>query len=112
MAMNPSNVEPEAEVPGRAACIRSAVEKEYELLLRSIALLVAKTERRLHWPQVMEVAWELLNEAVQEALKYARSFDPARSAAAWVRGIAARLLLSRRRKAARDQRCVPATVLG
>ncbi len=92
--------------------IRAAIEQEHEPLLRSVAVLVAKTERGLRWPEVMDIASEVLHEAVQEALKHAGRFDPTRSATAWVRGIAARLLLNRRRAEARVWRCIPATVLG
>ena len=92
--------------------IRAAIEEEHEPLLRSIAVLVAKTGRDLRWPEVMEIASEILHEAVQEALKHADRFDPTRSATAWVRGIAARLLLTRRRAEARVWRCIPAAVLG
>jgi RNA polymerase sigma factor (sigma-70 family) len=81
-------------------------------LLQSVVVLVAKTEKGLRWPEVMELASEILHEAVREALKHASEFDPTRSPAAWVRGIAARLLLNRRRAEARARRCVPATVLG
>jgi RNA polymerase sigma factor (sigma-70 family) len=95
-----------------AARLRATIEKEYEPLLRSVALLVLKTEGPLRWPEVMEIASEILQEAVLEALKHAHRFDPGRSATAWVRGIAARLLLSRRRTEARSRRCVPAAVLG
>jgi RNA polymerase sigma factor (sigma-70 family) len=66
----------------------------------------------LRWPQVLEIASEVLQDAVHEALKHAGSFDPSRSAAAWIRGIAAKLLLARRRLEGRDRRCVSATVLG
>lgn len=58
------------------------------------------------------MATEILHEAVEEALKHAATFDLSRSAAAWVRGIAAKRLLNRRRADARGRRCVPATVLG
>jgi RNA polymerase sigma factor (sigma-70 family) len=107
-----SNAELESE---RLVCIvriRAAIEEEHEPLLRSVAVLVAKTERGLRWPEVMEMASEILHEAVQEALKHASRFDPTRSATAWVRGIAARLLLSRRRAETRVWRCIPAAVLG
>ena len=61
----------------------------------------------------MEKASEILHEAVQVSLQHALfAFDPSRSATAWVRGIAARLLLNRRRAEARGRRCVSATVLG
>jgi len=107
-----SNAERESEALECAARIRAVIEEEHEPLLRSVAVLVANTERRLQWAEVMEIASEILHEAVQEALKHAISFDPTRSATAWVRGIAARLLLSRRRVEARARRCVPAAVLG
>jgi RNA polymerase sigma factor (sigma-70 family) len=112
MPTNPPNAELGAEPLECAARISAAIEDNYELLLRSVAVLVAKTERGRHWPEVTEIAAEVLQAAVEEALKHAQSFDPSRSATAWVRGIAARLLMGRRRKEARAWRCVPATVLG
>ncbi len=81
-------------------------------MLRSIAVLVAKSGRSRHWPEVMEIASETLHEAVQEALKHGERFDPTRSAAAWVRGIAAKLLLNRQRAEGRVRRLVPVAVLG
>ena len=104
--------DPEAESLESAREIRTAIDQEYEPLLRSIAILVAKSERNLRWPEVMALASEVLHDAVGEALRNAHTFDSSRSAPAWVRGIAARLLLNRRRAENRDRRCVPATVLG
>jgi DNA-directed RNA polymerase specialized sigma24 family protein len=92
--------------------LRDAIAEDHDALLRSVAVLVARTEHGLRWPQVLEMATEILHEAVREALEQAHAFDPARSATAWVRGIAARLLLSRRRADAHARRCVPAAVLG
>jgi RNA polymerase sigma factor (sigma-70 family) len=111
----PSNSSPsgaESEARACAAQVRAAIAQGHESLLRSVAVLVAKTEPHLRGPEVMERAAEVLHEAVREALKQAAAFDPSRSATAWVRGIAARLLLNRRRAEARDRRCVPASVLG
>jgi RNA polymerase sigma factor (sigma-70 family) len=112
MPGNSSNSERESEALERAARVRAAIEDGHGTLLRSVAVLVAKTEKRLRWSEVMEVASEILHEAVREALKHVSGFDPTRSATAWVRGIAARLLLNRRRVEARGRRCVSATVLG
>jgi RNA polymerase sigma factor (sigma-70 family) len=95
-----------------AALLRSAVAAEHDALLHSVALLIAKTHKPQPWPEVLELAAETLHEAVREALNHAANFDPTRSATAWVRGIAARLLLQRGRAEARARRCVPATVLG
>jgi len=107
-----SKAESEPETRERAARLRAAIEEGHEPLLRTVAVLVARSDPRRRWPEVMEVASEVLQEAVREALEHAHRFDPARSAAAWVRGIAARLLSSRRRVEARARRCVPAAVLG
>jgi DNA-directed RNA polymerase specialized sigma24 family protein len=107
-----SSADQESATLDRATRIRAVIAEEHEALLRSVAVLVAKTEPRLRWPEVMDKASEILHEAVQESLQHALAFDPSRSAAAWVRGIAARLLLNRRRAEARGRRCVPATVLG
>lgn len=107
-----SNAEPDLEGLDGTSRIRAAIEGEHEPLLRSVAIMVAKTGRDLRWPEVMEMASEVLHEAVHEALKHAGRFDPSRSATAWVRGIAARLLLTRRRAEARAGRCIPAAVLG
>jgi DNA-directed RNA polymerase specialized sigma24 family protein len=96
----------------RATRIRAVIAEEHGALLRSVAVLIAKTEPRLGWPEVMDKASEILHEAVQESLHHAFAFDPNRSATAWVRGIAARLLLARRRAEARGRRCISATVLG
>jgi RNA polymerase sigma factor (sigma-70 family) len=112
MPRNSSSAERESEEREGTARIRAAIEEGHEAMLRSIAILVARTGRELPWPAVREMATELLQEAVEEALKHAERFDPTRSATAWVRGIAARRLMTRRRDAARDGRCIPASVLG
>jgi RNA polymerase sigma factor (sigma-70 family) len=112
MPGNSANSRPQADALECAARLRAAIDKGHASLLRSVALLVAKTERNRRWPEVMDLAAEILHEAVQEALTHAADFDPTRSATAWVRGIAARRLLTRRRTEARGRRCVAATVLG
>jgi RNA polymerase sigma factor (sigma-70 family) len=112
MPRNSSNTELEPEELVASARIHAAIKEKHDPLLRSIALSVAKTGRVRRWPEVMEVASEVFHEAVQEALKHADRFDQTRSAAAWVRGIAARVLLSRRRSEARASRCLPEAMLG
>jgi RNA polymerase sigma factor (sigma-70 family) len=112
MPKNSSNPGAESAAAGCAARIRAVVEKEHEQLLRSVAMLVANTERHLRWSNVMERAQEILAEAVAEALKHAEGFDLTRSAGAWIRGIAARRFANSRREEARDRRCVSATTLG
>jgi DNA-directed RNA polymerase specialized sigma24 family protein len=112
MLTNSLSADQESVTLTGAARIRAAIAEEHEALLRSIAVLVARMDRRLPWPEVMDTAAEILHEAVQQSLQHALAFDTSRSAGAWIRGIAARLLLSRRRADARGRRCVAATVLG
>jgi RNA polymerase sigma factor (sigma-70 family) len=112
MFNNSSNDEPESGVARNAALLRAAIEKEHEEMLRSVVVLVSWTEVHLHGPEVRERAEEIFQMAIVEAMKHAKHFDPTRSARSWVRGIAARLLLNRRRGEARGRRCVPATDLG
>jgi RNA polymerase sigma factor (sigma-70 family) len=112
MLSNLGNAEADSRAQANAAHIRAAVAENHGPLLRTIAVLVAKSDRRLRWPAALDVAAEVLHEAVQEALKHAFAFDPSRSASAWIRGIAAKLLSARRRAESRDRRCVPAAVLG
>jgi RNA polymerase sigma factor (sigma-70 family) len=112
MPKNSSNGDAESAAATRAARIRSAVKQEHEQMLRSVAMLVAKTDHHLRWSDVMERAHEILDQAVEEALKHADGFDPTQSARAWIRGIASRLLANRRRVEARERRCVSATTLG
>jgi RNA polymerase sigma factor (sigma-70 family) len=107
-----SESEPDSGSQDPADLIRSAIKELHESLIRSVALLVARTHRSLRWPDVLEKASEILSEAVEQALKHADLFDPSRSAAAWIRGISARLLLSRTRTEARGRRCISAAALG
>jgi RNA polymerase sigma-70 factor, ECF subfamily len=112
MLGNLSKAEADARALANAAHIRAAVAENHGPLLRTIAVLVARSDRRLRWSAAMDVAAEVLHEAVREGLKHAATFDASRSAPAWIRGIAAKLLSARRRAEARDRRCVPAAVLG
>jgi RNA polymerase sigma-70 factor (ECF subfamily) len=111
MFSNSSSDEPDARAARNAALLRAAIDKEHEQMLRSVVVLVSSTEG-LHGPELTERAEEILQMAIVEAMKCAKHFDPTRPARAWIRGIAARLLLNRRRVEARDRRCVPASDLG
>jgi RNA polymerase sigma factor (sigma-70 family) len=112
MPTDSSKVEPGPEATDPAAPVRAALEAYHERLLRSVAVMVSKTEPHLPWAGVMDLAREVLDEAAKEALAHTENFDPGRSAVAWLRGIAARVLLGRRRADARSRRCVTATALG
>jgi len=112
MAKEPSSSEPESQTGTGAAQLRAAIAANPETLLYSVAVLVSRSQPRRPWPEVLDLAAEVLHEAIREALTQASRFDRSRSATAWIRGIAARLLLSRRRADARARRCVTATVLG
>jgi RNA polymerase sigma factor (sigma-70 family) len=81
----------------RADCIRLAIECDYPLLLRRISVLVYRLCGRLRREEVEGRVIEILGEAVKRALQGAASFDPARSATAWLIGIALRILQEQRR---------------
>jgi RNA polymerase sigma-70 factor (ECF subfamily) len=112
MPMDTTNVPLEPEARGRAARIRQVITERHDELLHSVALMVSKSLQHLRWADVVDVAQEVLNTAVGEALAHAELFDPARSAAAWIRGVAANVLRDRCRADARARRCVPETSLG
>jgi RNA polymerase sigma factor (sigma-70 family) len=108
-----SNDEPVAADSANAAIIRAAVTEHYDQMLRSVWVHVSKTESHPRPPKEMEeLAVEILDEAVLEALKNAEDFDPTRSVRAWIQGIAARVLHKRHRQEARARRCLPATDMG
>ena len=76
MPRNSSNAERDSEERACTVGTREAIQEGHEPLLRSIAVLVSKTGRDLRWPQVMEIASEVLHEAVQEDIKHADRFGP------------------------------------
>jgi RNA polymerase sigma factor (sigma-70 family) len=112
MASDASSDEPRSECRDRATCLCTAVEENHERLLHSIAVMLAYSERLQSWDHVTDLARDILDEAVQEALSHAENYDPSRSALAWIRGIAAKVILSRRREESRSRRCLSATALG
>jgi RNA polymerase sigma factor (sigma-70 family) len=92
-----SPAEPETPSHDPAALLRQAIAREYEVLLRRLAVLVYRACGRLRREEVADRVAELLNEAVRRALQGAASFDPARSATAWLMGFALRILQEQRR---------------
>lgn len=89
----------ETETPGHdpAELLREAINREYAVLVRRLAVLVYRVCGRLRREEVEDRVTEVLNEAVKRALQGAASFDPARSVTAWLMGFALRILLEQRR---------------
>ena len=112
MPMDPSNSPSEREATSRTARIRQLVSGRHAQLLRSVMVMIWNSEHNLRRDEVADLAQEVLDTAVGEALAHAEVFEPTRSAAAWIRGIAARVLRDRRRADARARRCVPQSALG
>lgn len=77
-------------------CLRRAIENEYAVLSRRIAVLVYRVCGRLRRDEIEARVSEVLNEAVKRALQKAESFDPRRSATAWLMGFALRILQEQR----------------
>lgn len=92
---SPSDLETTGDDP--AEHLRQAIDREHGALSRRIAVLVYRVCGRLRRDEVADRVGEVLNEAVKRALQSAASFDPQRSAAAWLMGFASRILLEQRR---------------
>jgi RNA polymerase sigma-70 factor (ECF subfamily) len=92
---SPSDPETVSEAP--ADHLRQAIDREYAVLSRRIAVLVYRLCGRLRRDEVADRVTEVLNEAVKRALQSEASFDPQRSATAWLMGFALRILLEKRR---------------
>ncbi|HTU90097.1 MAG TPA: sigma-70 family RNA polymerase sigma factor [Gemmataceae bacterium] len=90
----PSETETAGDDP--ADCLRQAIEREHAVLFRRIAVLVYRVCGRLRRGEAEERVAEVLNEAVKRALQSAASFDPRRSAIAWLMGFALRILQEQR----------------
>jgi RNA polymerase sigma factor (sigma-70 family) len=88
--------DPEIARDDPASHLRLAVEREYPVLCRRIAVLVYRICGPLRRGEIEENVAEVLNEAVKRALQVAASFDPQRSATAWLMGFALRILQERR----------------
>lgn len=71
--------------------LRQFIEEEAESLLSTLRYYVQRA-RLAKGESVKEVALELLNEVVVEALEHADRFNPSRQPRAWLLGIAANLI--------------------
>jgi RNA polymerase sigma factor (sigma-70 family) len=81
----------------RAESLRQAIERDYSLLVRRLAVIVYRVCGRLRREEVAERVEEVLGEAVKRALESAAMFDPQRSATAWLMGFALHILQEQRR---------------
>lgn len=88
-----------SEMPGedRREHLCRVIARDHSLLLRRIAVLVYRICGRLRREEIEDRAGEVLSEAVKRALQRAASFDPARSATAWLMGIALHVLQEQRK---------------
>ncbi|HEY7329038.1 MAG TPA: sigma-70 family RNA polymerase sigma factor [Gemmataceae bacterium] len=89
----PSEPEPASDDP--ADHLRQAIDREYPVLFRRIAVLVHRICGPLRRSEIEDNVAEIVNEAVKRALQVAASFDPQRSATAWLMGFAVRILQER-----------------
>ncbi len=110
---------PNASGPGRgiveqegAARIRAILETDADALFRVIAVKVQNAFRHLRRDEVVERAYEVLDETARRALARPETLDPTRSAFAWLVGIGVHVLSDRNRNEARGRRLVTGTDLG
>lgn len=95
------DVGPETPREDRAGHLSRAIERDYEILFRRIRTLVYRICGPLRRDEIADRVQEVLNEAVERALRAADRFDPERSAVAWLTGFALRILQEQRRGSAR-----------
>lgn len=81
--------------------LRRAIDREQAVLCRRIAVLIYRVCGPLRRDEIEDRVKEVLGEAVKRALQAATSFDPSRSATAWLMGFALRILQERRRASRR-----------
>jgi DNA-directed RNA polymerase specialized sigma24 family protein len=87
--------------------LHSTVEREFTDLRRGVEILVWRMGLARTRDEAIALGAEALQEAVRRALDQASSFDPKRSAHAWLLGIAINVLREQRRQLSREQRhCV------
>lgn len=91
---SPADIETTGDDP--AELLRRAIDREYDVLSRRIAVFVYRVFGRLRRHEVADRVAEILNEAVKRALQNAATFDPQRSATAWLMGFALRILQEQR----------------
>lgn len=97
-----SNAKPEPAGDEAADHLRQAIERDYAVLFRRVAVLVYRICGRLRRDEVADRVHEVLDEAVQRALQAASAFDRQRSASAWLMAFAVRILYEQHRSARRQ----------
>jgi RNA polymerase sigma factor (sigma-70 family) len=92
-----SPAEPETPSLDPKDILYQAIERDQAVLVRRLTVLVYRVCGRLRHEEVEERVKEVLQEAWRRASEKGASFDPARSATAWVTGFALRILQEQRR---------------
>ncbi len=98
------------------AVLGAAIERDFVSLQRAVELLVwrflARQGRPLNHAALRTTAEDVLQEAIARVLQRAATYDPRRSAHAWVLGFAIKVLQERRRREHRERRYLVAATGG
>ena len=98
------------------AVLGAAIERDFVSLQRAVELLVwrflVRQGRPLNHEVLRATAEDVLQEAIARALKRAATYDPQRSAHAWVLGFAIKVLQERRRRELRERQFLVANTGG
>jgi RNA polymerase sigma factor (sigma-70 family) len=92
-----SPAEPEPTADERAEHLRLVIEREYASLYRRVGVLVYRICGRLRREEADRRIEEVVGDVVGRALQSAATFDPSRSALAWLTGFALNILREKRR---------------
>jgi RNA polymerase sigma factor (sigma-70 family) len=97
-----------AREPSQA--LRAAIDRVYPDLCRTIEVLVSRAERGQPRDEIVEIANEVLDEAVARAMAMADKWQQDTSPRPWIARIAAFVILERHRKLKDDRERFPAAV--
>ena len=107
------------DVPGLAettmatepsGALRSAIARVYPELRRTVEVLVSRAERRQLRDEIVEIASEVLDEAVARAMARADQWQQDTSPRPWIAGFATFVILERQRKLKQDREHFPSAV--
>jgi RNA polymerase sigma factor (sigma-70 family) len=91
-----------SSLPSRRDIVTAVIDAQFNQLRTSICVLVARSGLAEGAAEIGELADEILQTTAEDALRGAETYDPSRSAHAWLLGIAAHKITDKQRSKAKD----------
>lgn len=93
-----------------AQALAAAIDRVYAELRQTVEVLVSRAERGKHRDEIVELAGEVLDEAVARAMARADQWRPETSPRPWIAKFATNVLRERYRKLKQDREHFPTAV--